>query len=80
MPACLIGLAQALPVSEREAHYGSATGEFLVLRLRYKNAEWTEKGVVHVEVFTTQPERMDWENRDHWVDARASYELIKKVQ
>lgn len=78
MPACLVMLAMALPLSESEAHFGSGTGRYLVLRLRYKNAEWLDSGVVHVEVYTAEPETMDWESRDHWVDGHASYELLPK--
>jgi len=75
MPACLVKLAEALPLSEPEAHLGPTTGQYLVLRLRYKDTEWGNQGVVHVEVFSVQPEKIDWDNREHWVDGRASYEL-----
>jgi hypothetical protein len=78
--ACLVRLAEALPLTEPEAHFGSATGKYLVLRLRHKNAEWREKGVVHVEVFTVQPKKIEWESRDHWVDGRASYELVSTTE
>lgn len=80
MPACLVKLVEAVPLSEREAHIGPPTGQYLVLRLRYKDAEWESEGVVHVEIFAVEPEEMDWDNGDHWVDGRASYELLPTTE
>ncbi len=63
------------PLSASQTSYTAA-----LLRLRYKDARWTHRGVVHVELWAASPSEA---GRDpaaavphEWVESHASYSVI----
>jgi hypothetical protein len=53
---------------------GTATGEYLVLELRYVGAGWTDTQTVHVELCDFEPEAKAWQQRKQgkWVESHAT--------
>jgi hypothetical protein len=74
--ACVVKLEDPLPFTDGESLVDVRTGEYLVLRLRYRGATWEEKGTVLVEVFQNPVESLDWDDQDHWVESHATYEVL----
>lgn len=54
------------------------TGDVLVLELRYADATWEAKGVIHVELCDFPPEPRRWRDRRQgkWVESHATYNRL----
>jgi len=75
--ACILKLDEPLPRDEIEYLAGTASGRFLVLKLRYLNRTWTNQETVHVEIrpdFPTSAQGL--ESRQFWVESHAHYRAI----
>lgn len=57
-----------------------ARGEYVVLKLRYRDARWGSREVVHVELCDFLPEAKPWSQRrqGRWVESRATYERVRQ--
>ena len=70
-PAALIKLDEPLLTE-------GVTGEFVVLELRYRGAEWSQTETVHVELCDFEPEQARWQDRRQgkWVESHATYKRV----
>lgn len=78
-PACVVLLddtlsAEGLVHGDRR----EVTGRHVVLQLRYRDAQWENSGVVHVELCESMPQQAAWPDRavGAWVESHASYEVV----
>jgi hypothetical protein len=55
------------------------TGAVVVLELRYVGHQWSDTGIVHVELCDFEPEPIRWQDRRQgkWVESHAQYEVEK---
>ena len=55
-----------------------ATGQVVVLELRYKGATWGEANTVHVELCDFEPESKTWKDRRQgkWIESHATCEKL----
>ena len=71
-PAVLLKLDSPIEVD-------GVSGEFLILETRYVDQAWTDKGTVHIELCSFEPERKRWQDRRQgkWVESHATYQRTK---
>lgn len=73
--------AAAVVVLDEEITAKGTTGHIVVLELRHVGAQWSEEGIVHVELCDFVPESVRWQDRKQgiWVEAAASYTLLENA-
>lgn len=65
---------------DEKIDFEGASGDVLVLELRWTGSTWDDQGVVHVELCDFIPEHKTWKDRKQgkWVESHASYRKIKE--
>ena len=71
MPAAVVQL-------DENIHFRGATGNILILELRYEGAKWNPGETVHVELCDFLPENKRWQDRRQglWIESHARYERV----
>ena len=59
---------------DEDAVFETCLGKYLVLALRYTGAQWTETGMLQVELCDFEPEAKAWQYRQQgkWVESHAT--------
>ena len=70
-PAWVIELDKPISLDEM-------VGVYVVLELRYRDANWAERSVVHIELCDFEHVAARWSDRKkgHWVESHATCELV----
>ena len=70
------GQSAAVIQLETPITFDGVTGNFVALRLRYVDARWAKREVVHLELFSSQPTSLqDPSTRGLWIESHASYRV-----